>query len=223
MSVVCVAVVLYLVALPIGAGGVVHKHHKVVLQVYAYVLVVETFGRIFLWLLAVLAIGVFGGPLKFCGGHTIYLYKHFIYHLQLFFFHGKQLLLLGSIVGCIAQAQAKLAQFPLEQGIEGVGVVAGVCFGHNSLGYNSIFSNKVGYTGVCATIAQRVFEEPIHNTVLFGLFACVYDTLQKEVRFFELVEEKVIYLRELECSKVLLGNHFGTHHVHTGEQPATAR
>ena len=194
MSVVKVAVILNLVALPIGAGRVVHQHHIVILQIDVQILLVETLRSVFLRLLTVFAVGILGRPCELGRWNTVYLCEHLVYNLQLLLLHFKQFLLFYTLLVCIAQFKAELAQLCREQCRESTSVVACVALLHHTLGHNTVLCNKVGNAGECSTVAQRVLEQPLHGTVVVWLLACVNDALQKEVRLLQLVIEEIVYL-----------------------------
>ena len=109
------AVVLYLIALPIRACGVVHEHHIVVLHVYVEIFLIETLRSIFLRLLAVFAVCILRCPCEFGWRNSIYLCEHLIYNFQLLLFHFKELVLLCTIVMCLAQAKAEFTQLACQQ------------------------------------------------------------------------------------------------------------
>ena len=165
----------------------------------------------------------FGRPCECGGGYAVDACKHLVHCAQHLFLHGHKFFVLFALFACLAQLNTKLAQLSLEYAVEGACIVAAECLAHCLLGYNAIFCNKVGYAGECTAVAQGVVEEPLYHSVVDGLFACVDDSLQEKVRFFKLVEEEIVHLRELESVEILLGNHLGSHYVEACEQPATAR
>ena len=101
------------------------------------------------------------------------------------------------------------------------GVLATVGLRHGTLGHKTVFGNDIRHSGECASVTQRMFQQPLHCFVVQRLFRSVDDALQEKVGLLQLVPKERIYLRELERPETIACKGFGTHHVQPCEEPAT--
>ena len=98
-----------------------------------------------------------------------------------------------------------------------------VSFRHHSSRNQSVFQNQVRDSGKLPAIPYRILEQPFHHFVIHRFLTGIDDALQEQVRFFQLVIEEIIILRELHFLQTVFGYHLRTKHIQPRKQPATSR
>ena len=214
------AVVLYLVSLPIWACGVVHQHYIVVHKVLAHQFLIEQLRRIHLWCMQIVAVRTSRCPCKLSdrfaqagGKHVINLCQHLFLHL----------LQLGCTHVSLTQTKSVLAQLTFHIRRELTGVVGSIVLGHHTRRHKTILRHEVCHTSECAAIAQRVLEQPLHCLVVHRTRAGVNHCLQEEVRLLKLVVEEQIDLRELQSAQFVTVDNFAPQHVKPSKKPTPSR
>ena len=142
----------------IGACGVVHQQHVVVLEVPSYGFLVERQGGIVLLFAEGLSRGVLPLVVELCGRcaeaegeDVVDLAEHFF----LAFLHG---VAFGTSCHHLPEFKTPLAEFEADDGCHLRGVVGIVAFGHHLGRHHAVFADDVLYTGECATVAEGILE-----------------------------------------------------------------
>ena len=224
MTIVGVAVVLYLVCFVIRTAWVVHHHDEGTVEVLANRLLIETLRSIFLSLAYLLAILVAESISEFLyrltqskAEHVINLSEHFC----LTSLDSSRFLALGYH---LAEFETILAELAADEAAHLGSIVAGISLWLSTHWYETILASQVGNTTESTTVIERILEEELHLRILEALLAEVDDTLEHQVSLLQLVVEEEIILRILYHSTLLVvDREVGTEHIESAEHPAAAR
>ena len=219
MSVIDMAVVLYLIHLSIFAGRVVHHHDIIVLKVFPDIFVIERLRGI-LFGTQQIAILIPHGPLERNRRFPEKIHEHAVYFRKHFFLAVLQSLLLHS--GIFADFQGILTELALDEACHLRSIVGRIGLRHHFCRYHAVFHNQVAYSRKLTSVAERISEQPVDGPVIPRKVACIYYRLKEKVRFFQLVIKEQIVLRQVEISEVVFFYHFGPQDVQTCKEPASA-
>ena len=220
LAVVAVAVVVNLIAFVILAAGIVHQHHVVGEQLFVTILLKERHrGVMFRLHRVALCVGAHVVELRRRNAQV--QHQHAVDSAE----HGGFLLLQGGRLGAfgskVTEPEGVFLQLQRNEIGHTGGVLATVGLRHGTLGHKTVFGNDIRHSGECASVTQRMFQQPLHCFVVQRLFRSVDDALQEKVGLLQLVPKERIYLRELERPETIACKGFGTHHVQPCEEPAT--
>ena len=223
MTIVGVAVVLYLVCLVIRTAWVVHHHQEGTVEVLANSLLIETLRSIFLslaYLLAILVAECIGKLLhrltQSKAEHVINLGKH----LCLTSLDSSRFLALGYH---LAELETILAELAADETAHLGSIVAGISLWLSAHWYETVLASQVGNTAESTTVIEWILEEELHLRILQAFLAEVDDTLEHQVSLLQLVVEEEIVLRELYYSTLLVvDSKVGTEYIEATEHPAAA-
>ena len=169
-----------------------------------------------------ITLGILTYIIELCRWNTQIQYQHTIYSTEHCCFLFFQCYRFCSFSSKVTQLQAVFFQFQRNQICHTRSIITAIGFRHSFLRYQTIFTDNVGNSRKCSTITQRMLKKPFHCFVAHRFFTGVDNTLQEKIGFLQLIPEERVNLRKFKRLKIIFGNSLGTHHVQSGEEPATS-